>query len=227
MKNIVSHDDSYDPNKYPKIGDEDKSIEQWKINKNIKIDSNDNMEMKDYLDPLYKKLPSYRTDLPMSLQGKMRFERERLAGMTDAERKWRNQWLKDQEIKATEPVDIPELYTFYNNFFRRAFHWPMDTLFSLLVPIIGEKTAYWGRNIIPRIILYYVLCILTAYHLCFNERTWERGFSGKTVWTSQIPVYQVSDRTGALQYKMDYRHYADCNFHNRTIMKDEDIKLER
>lgn len=35
---------------------------------------------------------------PMAIAGRMVRERERLVGMTDAERAWRSQYLKDQVI---------------------------------------------------------------------------------------------------------------------------------
>uniref|UniRef100_A0A8D8RJ66 Uncharacterized protein n=1 Tax=Cacopsylla melanoneura TaxID=428564 RepID=A0A8D8RJ66_9HEMI len=56
----------------------------------------------------------YRPDTggiaPMNLEGRMAFERERLFGMTDAERVWLAQFVKYQHLSPHEPVEVPEIY---------------------------------------------------------------------------------------------------------------------
>lgn len=62
---------------------------------------------------------------PMSIAGRTVFQREREIGMTDEERKWRAQWLKDQHLTAREPVHVPELERQLRNPFRRLYRFPL------------------------------------------------------------------------------------------------------
>lgn len=57
---------------------------------------------------------------PMSIAGRFHRERERIL-MTDEERAFRKQWLKDQELAHNEPRVVPELYKEQYNIFRRAY----------------------------------------------------------------------------------------------------------
>ena len=84
------------------------------------------------------------TSKPMSIQGPFHNERQRLTGaFTDEDRKWRKQWLKDQELSHNEPRPIPE----YKNPIRRAYRFPLDFVFSKL-----EST------LVSCILLRVVLC---------------------------------------------------------------------
>jgi NADH dehydrogenase (ubiquinone) 1 beta subcomplex subunit 6 len=73
---------------------------------------------------------------PFSIQGRLARERERLLGITDKERAWRRQWLKDQELSPNEPRYVPEYYTERYNPIRRAYKMPLDIAFKPLVPFL-------------------------------------------------------------------------------------------
>lgn len=73
------------------------------------------------------------TSRPMSIQGPYANERARLDGtFTDADRQWRKQYLKDQELGHHEPRPSTERY----NPIRRAYRFPLDFLFSKLQPVL-------------------------------------------------------------------------------------------
>lgn len=68
---------------------------------------------------------------PMTIKGRMYRERERCIGMTDAERSWRAQYLKDQILTEREPVYVEELHI--RNPIRSFYLRPLDKL--LLEPL--------------------------------------------------------------------------------------------
>jgi NADH dehydrogenase (ubiquinone) 1 beta subcomplex subunit 6 len=76
---------------------------------------------------------------PFSIQGRMARERERVRGMTDEERMWRSQWLKDQELLPNEPRNIAKLYNESINPIRRAYRMPLDMAFKPLIPVLVRK----------------------------------------------------------------------------------------
>lgn len=81
----------------------------------------------------------------MSLEGPYETERARLDGtFTDVDRKWRKQFLKDQELSHHEPrhVDPSKNY----NPIRRAYRFPLDFVFSKLEPVIVSKLCWFGIN---------------------------------------------------------------------------------
>lgn len=73
---------------------------------------------------------------PMTIQGRMARERERCIGMTDAERAWRSQWLKDQILTEREPVYVKELHQQFRNPIRRFYMQPLDKF--ILEPLIPK-----------------------------------------------------------------------------------------
>lgn len=68
--------------------------------------------------------------------GRMVKERERLRGMTDQERQWRKQYLKDQILTKREPVHVPEYWLERTNVIRRFYQWPLVQVHKLLTPVI-------------------------------------------------------------------------------------------
>lgn len=63
-----------------------------------------------------------------SIGGRMVDIRQRCMGMTDEERRWRAQFLKDQQLSHNEPREVPELYKDTTNFFRRLYDRPSRNL---------------------------------------------------------------------------------------------------
>ncbi|PSN32968.1 hypothetical protein C0J52_25133 [Blattella germanica] len=73
---------------------------------------------------------------PFSIQGRLARDRERVQGMTDEERAWRRQWIKDQELSPKEPRVYPGLEKELYNPIRRAYMKPLDMAFVPLKPIL-------------------------------------------------------------------------------------------
>lgn len=71
---------------------------------------------------------------PMAIAGRMVRERERLIGMSNEERLWRAQWLKDQHLAANEPVYVPEYWRARINPIRRLYKAPLDAVYNALKP---------------------------------------------------------------------------------------------
>jgi NADH dehydrogenase (ubiquinone) 1 beta subcomplex subunit 6 len=76
---------------------------------------------------------------PFSIQGRLARERERLLGMSDKERAWRRQWIKDQELSPNEPRYVPEYYKERYNPIRRAYKMPLDIAFKPLIPVLVRE----------------------------------------------------------------------------------------
>lgn len=91
---------------------------------------------------------------PMSISTRLTDERERLLGMTDEERAWRRQWLKDQHLSPNEPAYVPEYYKQRFNPIRRFYRMPLDKLFAPLVPVLVMSMSDRLHNLC--IILYIV-----------------------------------------------------------------------
>lgn len=69
---------------------------------------------------------------PMSIAGRMVRERERLQGMSEEERAWRAQWLKDQVLAPDEPVVPPNYYYERYNILRRIYMAPLNKVEAVL-----------------------------------------------------------------------------------------------
>lgn len=99
---------------------------------------------------------------PMSIQGRLVRERERLLGMTDEERAWRKQWLKDQHLSPNEPRFVPEAYYELNNPIRRLYRAPLDYLFKFTEPLLVSSVVVGCR------VLYLLVLSTCAIGLCVN-----------------------------------------------------------
>lgn len=73
---------------------------------------------------------------PFPIGGRLVRERERLRGMTDEERAWRKQYLKDQILSKNEPVHVPEYWNEITNPIRRIYQMPTRMLEAVLTPVI-------------------------------------------------------------------------------------------
>lgn len=74
--------------------------------------------------------------------GRLVRERERLRGMTDDERAWRKQYLKDQILSHNEPRDVPEYWLERTNPIRRFYQFPLNTVEKILTPVMVSLTCY-------------------------------------------------------------------------------------
>ena len=66
------------------------------------------------------------------LAGRLDHERERLLGMTDEEREYRKQYLKDQILDPDEPCFVPEERKEFMNPIRRFYRFPLDKMYDKL-----------------------------------------------------------------------------------------------
>lgn len=117
----------------------------------------------------------------MSIIGRIGSERERLLGMTDAERAWRRQWLKDQELSANEPRTLPEMYKATHNPIRRFYRWPLDQFGKFLTPIVGANHAEFIRYATGKVVLGTFLVYATYYFFKYHKRDWTRKSGWKLV----------------------------------------------
>lgn len=70
--------------------------------------------------------------LPIDLEGRHRFVRQRLTNMTDEERAFRRKFLHDQHLSQDEPIYVPEMYEELYNPIRRVFRTPMNVFETFL-----------------------------------------------------------------------------------------------
>lgn len=73
---------------------------------------------------------------PFPIGGRMVSERERCIGMTDEERAWRKQYLKDQILTKNEPKYVEAYWRERINPIRRFYRLPLDTITKVLTPML-------------------------------------------------------------------------------------------
>lgn len=143
---------------------------------------------------------------PMSIAGRYINERERLLGMTDAERAFRAQWLKDQELSPNEPRKVPEMYKDTHNIFRRFYRWPLNQFEKALTPIMGGESAHLTRVLTGKGLMAIVGVYWITYYMKYNANDWTRAYgwkvkkSRKAVVEGDIGYPQLSDRTKPSDY---------------------------
>ncbi|XP_050310823.1 uncharacterized protein LOC126746555 [Anthonomus grandis grandis] len=111
---------------------------------------------------------------PMSIEGRLKDERERLLGMTDAERNLRKQWLKDQILSENEPRVVPEIYKATYNPIRRFYRYPMDQVEKALTPVLGLEKAQVFRGVTAKFGFMIMGAYWTWYYMKYNRNNWER-----------------------------------------------------
>ncbi|XP_046661685.1 uncharacterized protein LOC124354920 [Homalodisca vitripennis] len=113
---------------------------------------------------------------PFPIQGRLDRERARLAGsgMTEAERKMRAQWIKDQILSPHEPVHVPEIEKELRNPIRRLYRKPLDMAFKALEPTLGSFTGplrlLAGKAVIAWFSVYAII-----YYVKYNKNDWTRA----------------------------------------------------
>ncbi|CAH1114130.1 unnamed protein product [Psylliodes chrysocephalus] len=111
---------------------------------------------------------------PMSIGGRLMDVRERTIGMTDAERAFRKQWVKDQQLAKNEPVHVPEMYEALNNPIKRFYKRPLNKFEALLVPLVGANRAGSIRYYTGKILMGIAGAYLLTYYLKYNTNDWTR-----------------------------------------------------
>lgn len=113
---------------------------------------------------------------PMAIAGRLVDERERLLGMSDQERAFRKQWLKDQELSPNEPRVLPEIYRETHNPIRRFYRYPLDVVGKALTPVLGHFKADVARYLIGKAGLGIVLVYASYYTYKYHGNEWDRKF---------------------------------------------------
>lgn len=140
--------------------------------------------------------------------------RERLVGMTDEERAYRKQWLKDQELSPNEPRELPELYKKRYNIIRRIYRYPLNQLQKVLAPVVGDSAALKIRYFSGKLIMGYILACSAAYYFQYNTNNWTRkgGIRVTETRPSVVPgdpgFPKLSDRTKGSDYAD--RGFSEC-----------------
>ncbi|XP_059617897.1 NADH dehydrogenase [ubiquinone] 1 beta subcomplex subunit 6 [Phlebotomus argentipes] len=143
---------------------------------------------------------------PMAIAGRLVRERERLFGMTDAERAWRKQWLKDQILAPHEPVHVPQYHQELTNPIRRFYQWPLNKLWEKLTPALGHYRAYTIRFWAGKGLMTLTALYLGFYYFKYNQNDWTRKGGWRVIESRKAvvpgdPGYPaVSDRTKPADY---------------------------
>lgn len=152
---------------------------------------------------------------PMSIAGRMVSERERLFGMSDAERAWRAQWLKDQHLAPDEPLHNPEYYKQRYSGFRRFYRAPFDKFENALIPKVGTELAYFFRHVITKTAMASVGVMYVIYYFKYRGSDWTTK-SGLKVNMSRPVVYPGQPGYPNFETKQD-DDYASYGFKNSPI----------
>ncbi|XP_005178232.1 uncharacterized protein LOC101893342 [Musca domestica] len=142
---------------------------------------------------------------PMTIAGRMVRERERLVGMSDQERAWRKQWLKDLELHHG-PRQVPALEKELMNPIKRAYRAPLDAVHKALTPVLGFQRAWTVRFWTGKVALFSTFVLAAHYYFKYNRNDWTRK-GGWRVITSRKACNpgdegfpRLSDRTQPSDY---------------------------
>ncbi|XP_063995118.1 NADH dehydrogenase [ubiquinone] 1 beta subcomplex subunit 6 [Diachasmimorpha longicaudata] len=147
--------------------------------------------------------------------GRMASERERVLGMTPAERAWRAQWLKDQILAPDEPKVNPEYYRQRYNPLRRFYRAPLNVLENALRPRLGAEFAYVVRHLISTAAFGMIGMWTIIYYFKYNESDWTRK-SGWKVGMSRKKLFPNDPEWPNYETKQD-NEYASYGFTKSPI----------
>lgn len=143
---------------------------------------------------------------PFPIAGRYVSERERLLGMTDSERAWRAQYLKDQILSPNEPRFVPELYKETMNPIRRFYRAPLDAVHRILTPVLGHHKAFHVRFWTGKFAMMIFGTYAIYYYFKYNQNDWTRK-GGWRVTQSRVAILpgdpgypRISDRTKPSDY---------------------------
>ncbi|XP_026758738.1 NADH dehydrogenase [ubiquinone] 1 beta subcomplex subunit 6 [Galleria mellonella] len=153
---------------------------------------------------------------PMTIAGRVASERERCMGMTDAERAWRKQWLKDQVLAPNEPVYVEEYWRERTNPIRRFYRKPLDKLFTALIPMLGEERAVNYRYITGKLGLIAIGVLSVHYYFKYQGNDWTKK-GGWRVLRTKPTVLPGQPGFPFKSERSKPSDYADRNFKNSVI----------
>lgn len=143
---------------------------------------------------------------PMDLGGRLVRERERLLGMTDEERAYRAQYLKDQILSPNEPRVVPQLYKEQYNVIRRIYRYPLDKLGETLTPVLGKELAGNIRYATGKIFIGVFAVFYTAYYFKYHGNDWTKRGGWRVLQSRRAVVLgdeefpKLSDRSKGADY---------------------------
>lgn len=143
---------------------------------------------------------------PMDLGGRLVRERERLLGMTEEERAYRKQYLKDQVLSHNEPREVPELYKETHNPIRRLYRFPLDKFGEAITPLVGKETAGMIRYLTGKAFLGAFGVFWFAYYFKYHGNDWTKRGGWRIVQARPAVVIgdkdfpKLSDRTTGADY---------------------------
>ncbi|KAL3078946.1 hypothetical protein niasHS_014728 [Heterodera schachtii] len=126
-----------------------------------------------------KDMPMHRVNDPMSLQLHMADERVRTAGLSKAEREWREKWVHDQSMHPDEPIHVDAVHRQLNPI-RVLYRWPMDKLYKhFLRPTFGNYWATIIRVYVPKFFWFFLTFEFFYYVWKYESKSWQKriGFS--------------------------------------------------
>ncbi|XP_011496200.1 PREDICTED: uncharacterized protein LOC105360889 [Ceratosolen solmsi marchali] len=150
----------------------------------------------------------------MGIQGRMGRERERMLGMTEAERAWRAKWVKDQ-ILHNEPIIPQNYYKERYNPIRRFYRTPLNKLEAALVPIAGFQTAQFTRHCIAKMGMLILGIYCAHYYMKYNRGNWTSK-KGWKLTSSSIALYPGDPDFPNMKEKKP-QDYATFGFENSPI----------
>ncbi|KAM3967823.1 NADH dehydrogenase (ubiquinone) B17 subunit [Aphomia sociella] len=153
---------------------------------------------------------------PMVIAGRVASERERCLGMTDAERAWRKQWLKDQVLAPNEPVHVEEYWRERTNPIRRFYRKPLDSLFTTLTPVLGQERAINYRYITGKLGLLALGVLSIHYYFKYQGNDWTKKGGWKVLRTKPTVLPGQPGFPFKSERSKD-SDYNDRNFKNSVI----------
>ncbi|CAH2050741.1 unnamed protein product, partial [Iphiclides podalirius] len=123
---------------------------------------------------------------PITIVGRVASERERCLGMTDAERAWRKQWLKDQVLAANEPVYVEEYWRERTNPIRRIYRKPLDVFYTALTPFLGAQRAADYRYITGKLGLMALGILGIHYYFKYHGNDWTKKGGWRVIRTKPM-----------------------------------------
>jgi len=144
------------------------------------------------------------------------------------DRKWRAQWLKDQQLKGADvhspPTgsglnqyqleQIPEYRKARWNIFRRTLRAPMDLVESALIKTTGMHwtKARFFRNVYSYGWKGFFLFSMFSYHLIYRANDWEDKKNWKIYYQKPLVVPKDGVWPDHNQYKREKSDYWNQNF---------------
>jgi len=147
---------------------------------------------------------------PVNLELHLGDPRNRLAGMTDAERAWRKKFVLDQHLKDDEPVYVPEMFGNLNPV-RRIYRIPWDIIERrFLVPKLGLVYGHYTRMLVPKLMMGGFAFMWFYYHLKYHQPNWMNPRRFEVMMFDQPLVKEAEIREkepGLIEKGMGARNY--------------------